>query len=181
MILASVLGAWIGAKKVAKLPRRSIQLGMAVALICAAVFFTMKNLGLFPQGGDSLELRGAALAVGLAGNFVLGALMTLGIGAYAPSMILVSLLGMNPKAAFPIMMGSCAFLMPAASVRFIQAKRYSPKPSLGLTLGGTPAVFIAAYMVWSLPIEKLRWLVIGVVLYTAVAMLRSALGRSASA
>lgn len=174
MILASVLGAWLGAGYVASWPRRRIQIGMGVALLVAAAFFLMKNLGLFPPGGEALALSGPLLAVGLVGNFVFGALMTLGIGAYAPSMILVSLLGMNPVAAFPIMMGSCAFLMPAASVRFIGQKRYAAAPSLGLTLGGTPAVLIAAYVVKSLNLTTLRWLVIVVVLYTAATMLRSA-------
>lgn len=174
MILASILGAWLGAGVVARLPRRSIQLGMGAALLAAAVFFLMKNLGLFPQGGMELSLSGARLAIGLAGNFVLGALMTLGIGAYAPAMILVSLLGMNPAAAFPIMMGSCAFLMPAASLRFLDKGRYSPGPALGLSLGGVPGVLIAAYIVKSLDVHVLRWLVIVVVAYTAVMMLRSA-------
>jgi uncharacterized membrane protein YfcA len=174
MILASVAGAWLGAGTVASWPRRKIQIGMGFALLAAAGLFVMKNLGLFPPGGDALGLSGALLAVGLVGNFIFGALMTLGIGAYAPSMILVSLLGMNPVAAFPIMMGSCAFLMPAASVHFIRQKRYAVGPSLGLTLGGTPAVLIAAYVVKSLPMTALRWLVIAVVLYTAVTMLRSA-------
>lgn len=174
MILASVLGAWLGAGKVASWPRRNIQLGMGAALLVAAAFFLMKNLGWFPPGGDARGLTGGALALGMAGNFVFGALMTLGIGAYAPCMILVSLLGMNPETAFPIMMGSCAFLMPAASLRFIKQGRYAVGPSLGLTLGGTPAVLVAAYVVKSLNLTTMRWLVIAVVLYTAVTMLRSA-------
>ena len=71
------------------------------------------------------------LVVGLVGNFVLGALMTLGIGMYAPCMILVGLLGMNAKAAFPIMMGSCAFLMPVSSARFVKSEAYSLRPGHG--------------------------------------------------
>ena len=101
--------------------------------------------------------------------------MTLGIGLYAPCMIVVCLLGMNPKAAFPIMMGSCAGLMPMAAVRFVRADRYSPSASIGLTLGGIPALFIAAYLVKSLPLDAIRWLVIVVVLYTAATLLRAAL------
>ena len=174
MILASVAGAWLGAGIVASWPRRNIQLGMGAALLAAAAFFLMANLGWFPAGGEDLSLGGARLAVGLGGNFLFGALMTLGIGAYAPCMILTSLLGMNPKAAFPIMMGSCAFLMPVACVQFIKKRRYAVGPSLGLTLGGAPAVLIAAYLVKSLPLTAVRWLVIAVVLYTSAAMLRSA-------
>jgi len=174
MILASVVGAWLGAGVVVTWPRRKIQAGMGAALLAAGGFFLMKNLGLFPQGGDALGLSGTKLAVGVAFNFVFGALMTLGIGAYAPCMILTSLLGMNPATAFPIMMGSCAFLMPVASIRFIRERRYAVAPSLGLTLGGAPAVLIAAYIVKSLPLTALRWLVIAVVLYTAATMLRAA-------
>jgi uncharacterized membrane protein YfcA len=177
MILASVLGAWLGAGIVVKWPRRWIQVGMGIALVAAATFFTMKNLQLFPEGGATLGLEGMKLVFGMAGIFVLGALMTLGIGAYAPTMILVSLLGMNPSAAFPIMMGSCAFLIPAANVKFIQNNRYSRGPSLGLTIGGVPGVLIAAFIAekfFKLPIATIRWGVIAVVLYTAVMMLRSA-------
>jgi uncharacterized membrane protein YfcA len=89
-------------------------------------------------------------------------------------MILVSLMGMNPRSAFPIMMGACAFLMPVGSYRFIKSHRYSPKAAAGLTLGGIPAVMIAAYLVKSLPLGTIRWLVVFVVLYTAIMLLRSA-------
>ncbi len=180
MILAAVVGAWFGAGVVTGWPRRKIQIGMGVALLTAAGFFTMKNLGAFPSGGDTLGLSGTKLALGLAGNFIFGALMPLGIGAYAPCMILTSALGMNPQAAFPIMMGSCAFLMPVASVRFVRQERYHVAQALGLTLGGAPAVLIAAYIVKSLPLATLRWMIIAVVLYTATTMLRSAFAPSAA-
>jgi uncharacterized membrane protein YfcA len=179
MIAASVLGAWLGAGRVTKWPRRRIQIGMGAALLVAAAFFVMRNLGLFPPGGDALGITGWKLAIGVLFNFIFGALMTLGIGAYAPCMILTSLLGMNPTTAYPIMMGSCAFLMPAASIRFIREKRYAPSPSVGLTLGGTPGVLVAAFVIKSLNLVKVRWLVTAVVLYTAVSMLRSARAEAA--
>ena len=173
MIAAAVAGAWLGAGVVASWPRRKIQVGMGVALLVAAILFAMTNLGLFPAGGDTLSLAGLRLSAGLLGNFALGAFMTLGIGLYAPCMILVSLLGMNPRAAFPIMMGSCAFLMPVSSIRFLSKKSYSLRPALGLALGGIPAVLIAGLIVKSLPLAAVRWLVVAVVLYAAGAMLRS--------
>jgi uncharacterized membrane protein YfcA len=174
MIAASVLGAWLGAGVVARWPRQRIQIGMGSLLLVAAVIIVLRLTKLVPGGGEALGLQGAALAVGLAGNFVLGALMTLGIGLFAPCMILVSLLGMNARTAFPIMMGSCAFLMPAASVRFIREGRYDLRAALGLTLGGTPAVLIAGLIIKSLPLRAVQWLVVAVVVYTALAMLRSA-------
>jgi uncharacterized membrane protein YfcA len=174
MIAASVVGGWIGAGVVSDLPRRRIQVGVAVALLLAAGFFVMTNLGAFPGGGEARVLSGWRLGLAVAVSFVLGGLNALGIGFYAPCMTLVSLLGMNPQAAFPIMMGSCAFLMPAASARFIRKGSYSARPALGLALGGVPAVLIAALVVRSLPVTALRWLVVFVVLYAAVLMLRSA-------
>jgi uncharacterized membrane protein YfcA len=174
MIGAAVAGAWLGAGVVARWPRRRVQLGMGILLLVAAVVIVARLTKLVPGGGDALGLTGARLAVGLGGNFVLGSLMTLGIGLYAPCMILVSFLGMNETTAFPIMMGSCAFLMPAASVRFVRSGRYDLRAALGLTLAGTPAAIIAGLWVKSLPLTAVKWLVVGVVVYTAVAMLRSA-------
>src|SRR5580692_4746494 len=134
LMAASVAGAWFGAGIVASWPRRWVQIGMGIALLAAAGFFLMSNLNLFPAGGTALILEHWRLWAGVIGSLVLGALMTLGIGLYAPCMILVSLLGMDPKAAFPIMMGSCAFLMPTATVRFINAGSFSPRAALGLAL-----------------------------------------------
>ncbi len=181
MIAASVAGAWLGAGLVAKWPRRRVQAGMGIALLAAASFFAMTNLKVFPSGGDALGLRSPLLWAGLVGNFMLGALMTLGIGLYAPCMILVALLGMNPRAAFPIMMGSCAFLMPIGGLRFIAKGSYSIPAAVGLTIGGFPAVLLAAFVIKSLPLDALRWLVFAVVLYTALAMLRSAMAPKPSA
>jgi uncharacterized membrane protein YfcA len=140
----------------------------------AAAIIVLRQTGEVPAGGETLGLTGMRLLAGVAGNFVLGALMTLGIGLFAPCMILVSLLGMNARTAFPIMMGSCAFLMPAASLHFIREGRYDRRAALGLTLGGTPAVLIAGLVVKSLPLQAVQWLVVVVVFYTAVALLRSA-------
>jgi uncharacterized membrane protein YfcA len=174
LIAASVVGAALGASAVARLSERAVRLGMGIALLLASVLIFARLRGLLPGGSDALELRGVWLALGVLGNFVLGALMTLGIGLYAPCMILVSLLGMNPKAAFPIMMGSCAFLMPVASRSFLKQAAYNPKAALGLAIGGLPAVWIAAYIVKELELTTMRWLVLGVVLYTGISLLLAA-------
>ncbi|HXW51353.1 MAG TPA: sulfite exporter TauE/SafE family protein [Candidatus Acidoferrales bacterium] len=174
LIIAAIAGAWLGSGVVARWPRRNVQIGMGLTLIVAATLFLLTNLHVLPGGGDALGLAGPKLWFAIAALFCLGALMTIGLGLYAPAMILVALLGMNPKAAFPIMMGSCAFLMPAASVRFIRYDSYSLRAALGLTIGGLPGVAIAAFIVKSLPIADVRWLVVAVVLYAAITMLRSA-------
>jgi uncharacterized membrane protein YfcA len=176
MIIAAVAGAWLGAGVVAKWSRRKVQWGMGIALFVAASIFTAMNLGLMPGGTEgTLALSGTRLYLGLAGNFLLGALMTLGIGLYAPCMILVALLGMNPTAAFPIMMGSCAFLMPVASLRFVKEKSYAFRAALGLALGGIFGSLYAGLVVKSLDLETVRWLVIVVVLYAAVTLLYAAM------
>jgi len=175
MIAASVVGAWLGAGVVSNWPRRRVQRGMAIALVITGVFIALRQLQFFPTGGDAIGLSGAKLAIAIAANGVFGALMTLGIGLYAPCMGTVYLLGMTPTAAFPIMMGSCAFLMPVASIRFIRAHSYHRQAALGLTLGGVPAILLATWLVKSLPLDAVRWLVVGIVLYTAGAMWRSSL------
>jgi uncharacterized membrane protein YfcA len=174
MIGASILGAWLGAGTVARWPRRAVQIGMGIALLVAAGLMFMTQMKLFPGGGDALGVTGTKLLIATGVNFMLGALMTLGIGLYAPCMILVSLLGMNPKAAFPIMMGSCAFLMPTGSIRFIREGSYSLSAAVGLAIGGIPGVLLAAYIVKELPLDMVRWLVITVVIYTSVSMLWAA-------
>ncbi len=174
MIAAAILGAWLGAGIVCGWSKQKVQVGMGFALLAAAIFFTMRNLGLFPAGSDAIGVSGVLLLVAVVGNFALGALMSLGIGLYAPCMILVSLLGMSERTAFPIMMGSCAFLMPVGSLRFMRERAYSLRDALGLALGGIPGVLIAAYIVKSLNLVTVRWLVIVVVVYTAASMLLSA-------
>jgi len=174
MILAAVLGSWLGAGFVARASRRKIQIGMGLALLAAATLFLLQIFHIAPPPGTAEGLAGWRLAAGLTGNFILGVLMEVGVGLYGPCMILVSLLGMNPLAAFPIMMGSCAFLMPVGSVKFIRTGRYGLRTALGLALGGVPAVLLAAFLVKSLPLGALRWLVVVVVLYAALSMLRSA-------
>lgn len=175
LIGAAVVGAWFGAGIVAGWSRRGVQIAMGMALLTAATFFIAVNLNLLPGGGTALALENWRLGVGIAGSLFLGALMTLGIGLYGPCMIMISLLGMDPKAAFPIMMGSCAFLMPAASIRFIKRDSYSPRASLGLAIGGLPGVLIAALIVKSLNLTAVRWLVVIAVTYAAITMLRSAI------
>ena len=181
LIGAAAIGSWLGAGVVAAWPRRNIQIGMGFALLVAAGLMVMSALGLAVPSGTALGVTGTKLQLGIAVNFLLGALMTLGIGLYAPCLILISLLGMDPKAAFPIMMGSCAFLMPVCSVKFIRKEKYDLRAALGLAIGGVPAVLIAALIVKSLPIQYVRWLVVFVVVYTSATMLRSAAAEASAA
>ena len=180
MIAAAMVGAWLGAGRVSAWPKRKIQIGLGGALFSAALLMLSSQLNLVPVGGNALGLSGPKFWFAILANFTFGAFQQLGVGLFAPCMILVSLLGMNPRASFPIMMGSCAFLMPFGGYRFIKSHRYSPKAAVGLSVGGIPAVLLAAYLIKSLPLGVVRWLVVLVVLYTAVMLLRSAAAESAT-
>jgi uncharacterized membrane protein YfcA len=173
--VSTIAGGWLGAGVVSRLPRRGVQVGMGVALLLAALFMAMSQLELFPGGGVALGLSGLSLVVAIVATFFLGAMLMLGIGHYGPSLVLYSLLGMDPRAAFPIMMGSGGLVGPAGAIRFLKSGRYDLRAALGLALAGVPAVLIAAYIVRSLPLYLLRWMVVVVVVYAAVAMLRSAM------
>lgn len=173
MLLSSVIGSYLGAGIVSKLPEQKIRFTMGFALLVTACFLVAKALGFMDTTGDVIGLQGADLAIGVGVNFILGALMTAGIGLYAPCMALVALLGMSGKTAFPIMMGSCALLMPVAGLKFIKEGAYNRRASIAISISGVIGVLIAAFIVKSLPMEYLRWLVVLVVLYTSTVMLRA--------
>lgn len=174
LIVVSVLGSFLGGGVASRLPRRPIQIGMSIGLFAAAFFMLLSMLGLLPGGGTALTLTPVKLAVALVVNFILGALLTLGIGNYAPSLVFFSLMGMDPRAAFPIMMSSGGLMAMVGGLPFMKAGRFDNRAALGLTLGGIPGVLIAGLLVKSLPLDVLRWLVLAVVIYAAITMLRSA-------
>jgi uncharacterized membrane protein YfcA len=174
MIASAVLGAWLGAGVVARWPKRKIQIGMGLCLLGFAVIMLVR-MKLQPDAASTMiELEGVKWIIGLVVIFGLGALMTLGIGLYGPCIVLISILGMNEKAAFPIMMGACAFLMPVASAQFIKARAYYPKAMLAMALAGLPAVWVAVTWFSDLPLNQVKYVIVAVVIYTGVSMLMSA-------
>lgn len=176
MVLSAGAGAWVGAGLVSRMRQRTIQVFMGVALLIAAFFFTLTNVGVLPPTGTAMGLDGWRFAAAVAANFVFGALMCVGIGNYAPSMALLAFLGMHPIAAYPIMMGSDGVLIPIASLGFLKTRRFAPEVAVGLTVGGVCGTLLAFPLVKTLGdhLTVLRWVVIGVVTYAAVSMLRSA-------
>jgi uncharacterized membrane protein YfcA len=179
MVVASGAGGMLGAGIVSRLGERPIQLTMGVALLITAGFMVASKFGWIEGGGSAIGLDGGKLVLAVAVNFLLGAIMTAGIGLYAPCMALVFALGMSPAVAFPIMMGSCAFLMPVATYRFVQAGVYNRKASFAIALAGIAGVLTAAFIVKSLELDTLRWVVLAVIVYTAAIMLRAGLRRVA--
>lgn len=174
MLLAAAAGAVWGAGIVSTLSEKNIRLTMGIALFITVCFMFAGKMNWIQGGGTAIGLHGIKLVIAVFVNFILGALMTAGIGLYAPCMALVFALGLSPIVAFPIMMGSCAFLMPPASVKFIKEGAYNRKAAMAMALPGMIAVLIAALIVKSLPLDTLRWIVMVVILYTSVVMLRAA-------
>jgi|SRR3712207_1040597 len=172
LLFAAALGSYIGAGIVSKMDEMKIQLIMGVCLFAAAIVMLVTHpaLGLFEAGGNATGLTGIKLIIGIVINFILGALMTAGVGLYAPCMALVFLLGMDVKAAFPIMMGSCAVLMPTCSIKFIKEQTYNKFVSILITIGGVVGVFIAYKFFMGVDVNKLKFIIIAVILYTAYTM-----------
>jgi membrane protein len=174
MIVAAVVGAYLGAGVVAKLPTKVIRLLMGTALIVIGIVIAIQMMGLIPSSGVATGLSGIKLVIGIAANFILGALMTAGVGMYAPCLALVCLLGINPMIAFPIMMGSSAYLMPVASLKFIKEGAYNRKASLAIAIFGIFGVFIGYRFIKMLNLNALKFIIIIVMAYSAVSLFYSA-------
>lgn len=180
LVLAAFAGSLAGATVVSRMPRRPIQLGMGMALLVGAFFMAATNLGWFPGGGEASGLSGTTLVAATAFSVLVGGLNALGIGNFAPSLLAFSLLGLNPRAAFPIMMGSAAYMQAGCGIKFVTTGRFDGRAALGLTIGGIPGVLVGAFVVKSMPLDVIRWLVAGVVLYVAVSLLAAARRREAA-
>ena len=179
-IVAMIAGGLIGARLVTRSPVRLIQAIVGVALLTAGVFFVLANLKMMPPGGHATGLPPRLMALAIAVQFVLGVLVNFGVGNYAPTLVMLSLFGMDPKLAFPIMTSAGAFCITGASARLVRWEpRLDLRLVLGLTAGAIPAILVAAFLVRDMPMDLLRWLVVAVVGYAGITLLRSAATRDA--
>jgi uncharacterized membrane protein YfcA len=174
-MIAILMGGLLGVPLVSRARVWIIQLIVSIALIVAAAIYAVTNLHLMPGGGAASSLPLTLTIIAIAANFVFGILVNFGVGNYAPTLIMLSLMGMNPRLAFPIMAGGAALVIAGAGSRHVAMGKIDFRIVVGMAIGGVPAVFVAAFIVKSMPVEVLRWLVIAVVLYAAAIMLRSAM------
>lgn len=172
--VSTLMGGLVGAPLVARSRVWIVQLIVAIGLVLAAAAYAMTNLHLFPGGGTAAGLPFMLTIVAIAACFGFGVLLNFGVGNYAPTLVMLSLMGMDPRLCFPIMAGGAALMGAGASIRHIQMAKIDLKVVLGLAIGGIPAVLVAAFIVKTMPVETLRWLVIVVVLYAAAVMARAA-------
>jgi uncharacterized membrane protein YfcA len=173
--IAVLLGGLVGAPLVAQARVWIVQMVVAIGLILAALAYAMTNLHLFPGGGTAAGLPMGLTIAAIAANFAFGVLLNFGVGNYAPTLVTLSLMGMDPRLIFPIMAAGAAVMGAGACVRHIQMGKMDLKVVVGLALGGIPAVLVAAFIVKTMPLELLRWLVIVVVIYAAAIMARAAM------
>jgi uncharacterized membrane protein YfcA len=175
MLIAAIIGCVVGVNISAKLPERALQLTMGTGLAVACFLMLAGKIGILPVGGEALGLEGTKLIIAVCANFVLGLLLPLGIGNYGPCMAIVFLLGMHPVVSFPIMMCSGAFVVLTSSITFTKTGNYHRTGSAIMCLCAVPGVFIAAYLVKSMPLTVLQWLVIVVCVYTSFTLFRAAM------
>lgn len=172
--IALMLGGLAGVPLVTRTKVWMIQLIVGIALLIAAILYTMSNLKLMPAGGVASSLPLELTVIAIAANFILGILLNYGIGHYAPSLVMLSLMGLDPRLAFPIMATGGALTIAGAGTRHVLLGNVNLKIALGIVIGGIPAVFLAAFIVKEMPLEMLRWLVAVVVLYASAVMFRAA-------
>ncbi|HKX92623.1 MAG TPA: hypothetical protein VJM15_09405 [Sphingomicrobium sp.] len=174
-VIALLMGGLLGAPLVMRTRVWMVQLVVAIGLLVAAIFYVLSNLDLMPGGGAATSLPVVLMVVAITGNFLFGVLLNYGIGNYAPTLAMFSLMGMDPRLCFPIMAAGAGLAGAGASIRHINIGEIDLRVATGLTIGGIPLVFVAAFIVKEMPLEMLRWLVAAVVIYASAIMFHAAL------
>ena len=174
-VIAVFAGGLVGVPLVTRARVWIVQAIVAVGLILAAIAYAMTNLNLFPAGGTANSLPAGLMIVAILANFGFGILANFGVGNYAPTLVMFSLMGMDPRASFPIMAVGASLMGAGSSFQHVRVGQVNLKVVLGLAIGGIPAVLVAAFIVKSMRLEYLRWLVFAVVIYAAAVMIHAAI------
>jgi len=180
MVPAGGLGAWMGTSFVVRWPKQTIQRAMALSLLVTGILITLRQCNVFQSDEAATSLSGGFLLIAIAANFFIGSLTSLGIGNYAPTMAILYLLGLNPKAFFPVMAASAALILPTAAFRFWKSGRFDRRTAAGLTLGGVPGVLVAVYLVREMSVYWLLWIVVGVLIYSSLTLYQASLPKKES-
>ena len=179
-VVAISLGAMAGVPWAVGSSVRTVQLIVAAALLLAALFYSLSNLGLMPVGGHASSLPLPQTLIAIGASFIFGVLLNFGVGNYAPTLALLSLMGMDPRLVFPIMATGSTLAGAAAATRLVKLADLDLRIVLSLAVGSVPGVLIAAFLVKEMDLVVLRWLVVVVVTYAAITLLHTALRRPAA-
>ncbi|AKX34500.1 hypothetical protein SLITO_v1c08850 [Spiroplasma litorale] len=187
LIIATMLGAFCSAKVVGRVNKAFVAIFVAICLSIAGILMLLAQLNVIGDVSGSVALPNGLhnwkLLVGLIGFFIIGGLQSFGVGLYAPALAIISLLGMNIAAAFPIMTCAAGFALPTTAWTFHRDNNYNPKVSFGLTIGGVFGTVIAFFIVFvgiqgGLNIDMadftwyLKWFAIAVMYYAAFMLVK---------
>lgn len=171
MVSATCVGCWIGASIVSKLPEKTICFVISIALFFAASLMLAKQFNLIPSDyTGAIGFTGMKLIVAVMCSSFIGMLSSMGIGTYALFLALALTLGLDARAAFPIMMSATSLGNGFASVKFIKSGKYDRKATVAMAVVALVGVLVAAYVVKTLPLHILTWVVIGVIYYTGFSL-----------
>jgi hypothetical protein len=173
--MATFAGGVIGAPLVVRARAWIVQMIVAIGLALAGTANVFAILGQLPVGGTASGLPPGLTVIAIVVSFVLGLLANFGVGNYAPSLVIFSLMGMDPHYCFPIMASGASLMGAGSSIRFIKVPEIDLRVVVGLTLGGIPAVLVAALIVKKMDVDVLRYVITAVVFYTAAVMARAAI------
>jgi hypothetical protein len=173
--IATGVGGIVGAPLVVRARAWIVQLTVAIGLLLAGVAFVLAIAGAMPVGGTASSLPLGLTTVAIALSFVLGLLANFGVGNYAPTLAILSLMGMDPHYCFPIMASGASLMGAGSSLKFVKVPDIDLRIVVGLTLGGIPAVLVAALIVKKMDVDVLRYVITIVVFYTAAVMARAAI------
>jgi len=173
--MATFAGGVVGAPLVVRARAWLVQMTVAIGLVLAGIAFVLAIAGKLPVGGTASGLPMGLTIVAIMVSFVLGLLANFGVGNYAPTLAMLSLMGMDPHYCFPIMASGASLMGAGSSIRFIKVPDIDLRIVVGLTLGGIPAVLVAALLVKQMDVDVLRYVITIVVFYTAAVMARAAI------
>jgi len=173
--MATFIGGVVGAPLVVRSRAWIVQMTVAIGLAVAGTANVLGILGQLPVGGTASGLPMGLTIIAIIVSFGLGLLANFGVGNYAPSLVMFSLMGMDPHYCFPIMASGASLMGAGSSMRFIKVPEIDLRIVVGLTLGGIPAVLVAALIVKQMDVAILRYLITVVVFYTAIVMARAAI------
>lgn len=171
MVMQSV-GAWLGVGLVSRLDGRKVKTCVAWAMLISSVFLLLRLVGVGGNGGNLTTLPLPRLLVFGVAAFFLGMGSMMAMGAKAPAMSVLLLLGLSPACVLPVIMSSCTASGISGGIRYIRQGLYQRKVVLLYATFGFLGVGAGFLFVMNLPQAVLQIVMMGIMIYTGISMLR---------